>query len=155
VRIWSAAVPVDATGPDDPAITFVPVVADAILGLGYCAPVEGPDRPAPSSLVAMWRLEPDGARSLTPGRLRPRSYDVLGALYGAPPVGRAPPVGGTPSVGGGPDGARTASLPLVPSWPSGRYVFDVGGRWFGAVLAVTAPIDGGRAASAAPASPPG
>jgi hypothetical protein len=154
VRIWSAATPTDATGPSDPAIPFVPVVADAVLGLGYCAPVAGPDRPAPTVPVALWRLGPDGPLPLSPGRLRPRAYTILGALYGPPADSREAParasVGAT-GVGGG-AAAPPVTLPLVPAWPSGRYVFDVGGRWFGAAVTVA----GETISAVAPTpSPPG
>lgn len=111
VRSWAAVRPVAATGPDDPDIPILPVVAVAVTGLGYCAPVTGPGRPAATGAVRQWRLVAGGPEPLAPATLRPDRPTILGALYGPPADATA---------------ART-----VGGWAGGRYVFDVDGRWFG------------------------
>src|SRR5207248_3056047 len=46
VRVWRAIEPIGAaTGPLDPAIPSVPIVAVQLRALGWCAPAYGSDRP--------------------------------------------------------------------------------------------------------------
>lgn len=111
VRAWTAVRPVAASGPEDPTIPILPVIAVAVTGLGYCAPVTGAGRPAATGLVRQWRLDGGRARPLAPATMRPDRPTILGALY-RPPVG---------AVSARPPGG----------WADGRYVFDVDGRWFG------------------------
>jgi hypothetical protein len=55
VRVWRAIEPItEATGPLDPAIPGVPVVADLLSGLGWCAPAFGDDEPVGPATVRAW-----------------------------------------------------------------------------------------------------
>ena len=44
-RVWAAAEAVPATGPEDPPIPFRPIVSETVTAIGWCAPVEGAERP--------------------------------------------------------------------------------------------------------------
>ena len=47
IRSWVLVEPlVGASGPDDPRIPFIDESSMAVLNLGYCAPISGPDRPS-------------------------------------------------------------------------------------------------------------
>ena len=56
VRVWRALDPAPgASGPLDPAIPVVPVIALGVEALGFCAPAYGPDMPiGPARIVAWW-----------------------------------------------------------------------------------------------------
>ena len=122
IRVWRAIEPGAASGPADPAIPSVLVVSEGVSDLGWCAPVEGPDRPMGETAVAAWSLRGETARPLRLVRteLTPRPSG-FGAMY-APSsafVGR--------------------QAPVTPGWPAGRYVFrlrsaDGVERWFGVDL---------------------
>jgi len=118
VRSWTAMTPIDAaTGPTDPRIPVVPVVSQAVLAMGFCAPISGPDKPPADATDHIFRLTAtivDGepitrAEVLAPIRVAPEERpSYLGAAY-APLAG--------------------------PSWLDGVYVVHVQGdgfsRWFG------------------------
>lgn len=126
VHIWSAVEPVATADPADPQIPYVSMVADQIPALGYCAPLFGPDRPVGGATAALWRIAANGtAESLHPARIEPPFETALVGLYAPPPAIR-------------PD--------QPASWPSGRYLFNAAGRWFGIDL-VIAPSAGRPAAS--------
>lgn len=136
VRAWAAIWPVVATGPTDPAIPFVAVIASGVPALGYCAPVVGAQRPAPDAFVTIWRLSEDGtsAETLALERVLPPHRTPLGALYD-PPVP-------SPGASEGADAGR--------GWPPGRYVFDIGGRWFGAEVRLVGTTPAGSLPSSLP-----
>lgn len=118
VRSWTAMTPIiSAAGPTDPRIPVTPVVSQAVLAIGFCAPVYGSDTPPTNSTNRMYRLSEttiDGERVthaslIEPVRVAPpdrQSY--LGVAY-------------APQSGAG--------------WSDGVYIVQVVGtayvRWFG------------------------
>ena len=132
VRIWWAVEPVRSASAFDPSIPYLSVVSDAILQLGYCAPLFEPEKPASSEAVGIWRIDPvaSTAEAIHPTRIAPAFDDAAAAIW-------APP------------GSATAGM---VSWPTGRYVIGVGGRWFGVDLRI---IDRTQpSASASPSASP-
>ena len=106
IRSWRAFVPARDRPADPAALPVLPVPAEAVLGLGYCAPSQGDDPPPAGAALALWRLEPDGvARPMAlPERRLPATPTANGIVL-APPTGPDE----RPAAGG--------------SWPSGRYLF--------------------------------
>jgi hypothetical protein len=102
-RVWRAAEVVEASGPDDPTIAFEPIVAATITAIGWCAPVDGPDRPPLGLTASLFRLRDGVAIPVPYDRLEPAQPDALGELW-------------TPVVLG--VGNR-------PPWPFGRYVIEL------------------------------
>ena len=133
VRIWWAVNPVTSKSAFEPTIPFLSIVSDAILQLGYCAPLFAPDRPSSTEAVGIWRIDPvaQTAEAIHPTRIAPPFDDSLVAIW-------APP------------GSATAG---EASWPTGRYVFGVGGRWFGVDLRIVDRSPGARASVSAGANP--
>ncbi|HEY0443461.1 MAG TPA: hypothetical protein VGC90_04480 [Candidatus Limnocylindrales bacterium] len=133
LRSWQAADAASAaSGPSDPTIPVTTVSSQWIQTLGYCAPVDGPDRPPPDSTVTLYRI-PGGASGDVPSpqvvaahRLQPvLRPSTLGADF-APPVS-APP----------------ATIGPASGWHDGTYVFRIDGpagsgfvRWLGVRLDV-------------------
>ncbi|HEX5825934.1 MAG TPA: hypothetical protein VFY23_00310 [Candidatus Limnocylindrales bacterium] len=105
-RVWKAAEVVEAAGPDDPAIRFEPIVAATVTAIGWCAPVDGPERPPLALDATLWRIVDGVARQVAYDRLEPSAPDALGELW--VPVPR--------SVG------------LRPPWAMGRYVIELRSR---------------------------
>lgn len=102
-RSWTSVEPVAVTGPDDPAIARVRVFADAVLRIGFCAPVAR----AAGTLSPDSRLDVRAWRAAAPGAAGP-------AVEIRPVVAS----GGTLADGGlllAPPGGAT-------TWPRGRYV---------------------------------
>ena len=139
VRIWWAIEPVRSTSAFDPSIPYLSVVSDAILQLGYCAPLFEPEKPASSEAVGIWRIDPvaSTAEAIHPTRIAPAFDDAAAAIW-------APP------------GSATAG---TASWPTGRYVIGVGGRWFGVDLRIidrtqTPAPAASSSASVSPSAPP-
>jgi len=132
VRIWWAVEPVSSQSAFDPAVPYLSVVSDSIHELGYCAPLFGNESPVSTEAVGVWRIDPatQTAEAVHPTRIAPAFDDAMVAIW-------APP--GSATVG-------------EASWATGRYVFGVGGRWFGVDLRI---IDRGNLSSAAPNAPPG
>ena len=136
VRVWKVIEPIaEATGPTDPSIPSVPVVAYAVPALGWCAPAWGPRRPVGPVTVTAWRVvdglsEPIELRQVAPVVLT----TPLGALYG--------PLATCPAC---PSPAPGAS-PVPETWLLGRYVFRYAdeGRpevlWFAADLEQLPPL---------------
>jgi hypothetical protein len=102
-RVWTAVQVVGATGPDDPTIPFEPVVAASVTAIGWCAPVEGPDRPPRGLTASLFRIEDGVAREIPYDRLEPAAPDSLGELWLPRPRG----VGNR------------------PTWAMGRYVIEL------------------------------
>ena len=140
VRTWVLTDPVEATGPNDPAIRFVTVAAQQVLSLGYCPSIQ--DDAGPNSKVTVYRLDPTPGHLVVPNivatvphQMPSEAEAAANVLYRlAPRLDSSPP----------PDAA---------SWPTGRYVLRVDGpagyrRWLGVdvlliVLAPTAPAPSG------------
>lgn len=135
VRVWRAVEPLnEATGPLDPAIPSVPVVALEIEALGWCAPGYGPDRPIGPAEVTAWFVEGGSATELGLRQVRPeRGTTPIGALY--EPLGACAPPLPCSSFRGRP----------ATRWATGRVVFryeDVGAprvSWFAADVEILAP----------------
>ena len=102
-RVWTAVDVVEATGPDDPAIPFEPVVAASVTAIGWCAPVDGLHRPPVAVIATLYRVQDGVARAVPYDRLEPAEPDSLGELWLPPPRG----VGNR------------------PTWPMGRYVIEL------------------------------
>jgi hypothetical protein len=118
VRSWTAVTPIGtATGPTDTRIPVVPVVSQAVLAIGFCAPVSGSDRPPADATNHLYHLteltiagrKATHAELLAPVRVAPvERQSYLGAAY-------------APRAGAG--------------WADGVYIVEVDGtgyaRWFG------------------------
>jgi hypothetical protein len=132
VRVWRAIEPVtEATGPLDVAIPAVPVVADLLSGLGWCAPAFGDDEPVGPATVRAWLVVGGVARVVALRQVQPADgVTPIAALY----------------------------VPQGGAWTTGRVVFqyrdDGTGtvRWFAADLQVLATLPGGSNAPSAAAS---
>jgi hypothetical protein len=121
LRIWWAIAPVVADDPTDPRIPILSLVAIDVPALGYCAPLFGPDRPVPGTIVRMWRAGPgDAITEIRAPRLQPPFETPLLALY-------APP------------GSGADRLDPTATWPTGRYLFSSSDRWFGVDLRIEPP----------------
>lgn len=121
--VWRATEASVASGPLDPGIGFMPVVAAHIANLGWCAPVGGPLRPPAGLQATVFRLE--GARAT------PVDVDLV------------------PDVESGPFGAILAQISKGtprPSWANGRYVIRVATddyawiRWLGVDVRAYGPM---------------
>ena len=102
-RVWTAVEVVQATGPDDPTIPFEPVVAASVTAIGWCAPIDGPDRPPRALTASLFRIQDGVARGVPYDRLEPAAPDSLGELWLPRPRG----VGNR------------------PTWAMGRYVIEL------------------------------
>jgi hypothetical protein len=130
-RVWRAIEPVSSvTGFDDPSIPSVPIVADQLSGLGFCAPAFGPAMPVGPAHVQAWQvLSPTVTNQVPLRQVQPASGATpIAALY----------------------------VPRFGSWTTGRIVFeyeDTGAGtvwWFAVDLRIT-PV---AAPSASPAPSP-
>jgi hypothetical protein len=124
IRSWTAMTPItSATGPTDPRIPVIPVVSQAVLVIGFCAPVSGSDKPPADATNRVYRLaeiriageKAIRAELLAPVRVAPVGRpSYLGAAY-APPAGS--------------------------KWHDGLYIVQVEGsayaRWFGIQVETT------------------
>lgn len=92
-RVWTAAAAVPATGAGDPSIPFNLVGSEAVEAIGWCAPVDGPDRPPLTARATLFRLVDGVATEVTFDRLEPVARDALGELWlpQEPSGGRRPP----------------------------------------------------------------
>ena len=139
IRSWVLVEPlVGASGPDDPRIPFIDETSMAVLNLGYCAPISGPDRPsaaATTTILAKWSAAsgPTASGEAPP----PTHWDVIQPERALPTRG-ATPYGGSWAPPG----------PGAASWPSGTFVFEIGEpgaattashRWFGVIIDLRAP----------------
>ncbi len=84
-RIWTAAVAVPASGPADPSIPFHLLASDTVEAIGWCAPVDGPERPPLAAVGTLFRLRDGVATEIPVDRLEPAGRDALGELW-VPPV---------------------------------------------------------------------
>jgi hypothetical protein len=130
-RVWTAAEAVAASGPNDPAIPFRPIVSEKVTAIGWCAPVEGSDRPPLTATATLFRIGDRAAAEIPYDRLEPVAPDALGELI-VPPA---------QSVGG------------RPAWVPGRYVIRIsapGGtyvRYLGLDVMTAIPAGGQSPAS--------
>lgn len=102
-RVWKATEVVEASGPDDAAIPFEPIVAATITAIGWCAPIDGPERPPRALTASLYRIADGVATPVAYDRLEPRAPDAMGELW----IPKARSVG------------------LRPPWPMGRYVIEL------------------------------
>jgi hypothetical protein len=125
IRSWAVVDPVEASGPTDRRIPIIPVAADRISAIGYCAPESGDDLPPVDATAALFSVDAEGAHLLTAVRLEPRAETSMGVLWAPNPrTGRRDPI----SRRSWPDGVYVIHM----SDPSGS--FD---RWLGAELRIT------------------
>jgi hypothetical protein len=80
-RVWTAAVAVQATGAGDPSIPFNLVASNVVEAIGWCAPVDGPDRPPLTATATLFRLVDGVATEVVVDRLEPVARDALGELW--------------------------------------------------------------------------
>jgi hypothetical protein len=92
-RVWTAAAAVPATGAGDPSIPINMVGSEAVEAIGWCAPVDGPDRPPLTARATLFRLVDGVATEVSFDRLEPVARDALGELWlpQKPSEGRRPP----------------------------------------------------------------
>jgi hypothetical protein len=123
IRSWSVVEPIEASEATDPRIPIIPVAADTISALGYCAPTAGPDQVPTDAKAELYRVDATGAHRVAAVRVEPRQETPVGVLW-APSRGANRRQGST-------------------GWPDGVYVIRVansGGtfeRWLGAELRTT------------------
>jgi hypothetical protein len=141
IRGWKSIEPATtADGPGDPGIPLVPQASRAVLTLGYCAPVDGPDRPPGPTVTTIYRQVTDP--NVRPGAV---GWETIAAPRLAP-VGPASELGavwGPPRATGGAGPSRAPDG--LAGWGSGVYIFRIGNqiagdatfeRWFGVVVEV-------------------
>ncbi len=147
VRSWIAVTPVEAAGPDDPAIPGLWLGESDVAGMGACAPSVSPTAPGRASrIVEAWWRPLDGATATATG-----AATTGAATTGAPTTGATTATGAAatatrasfervtlaqldPLPSGGPVAVRrltptsvTELYRPVPAsaggrWPAGRYV---------------------------------
>ena len=135
IRVWrSAEGTADAIDAADSRIPMTPVASRSVTTLGFCAPVSGPERPPRDATVALYRVDPGGQpRLLAARRVQPvERPSPLGTVF-SPPL------------------SKNVDVDEHNSWPSGVYVFRVGGERAGYVRWVGATID--ILAAPSPATP--
>ena len=103
-RVWTAVDVVEASGPDDPAIPFEPVVAASVTAIGWCAPVDGPERPPDVLVATLYRVQDGVARAVPYDRLEPAGAGFPRRAVAAPAARRRQPA----DVGDGPLRHRAA-----------------------------------------------
>jgi hypothetical protein len=124
IRTWTVIEPVVASGPTDPSIPTVPIAANEIAAIGYCAPANSTAGPPPGATGELYRIKASGSQQQRVVRLEPKVQDALGILWTPAAVGRTP---------------RTSS----PGWPAGVYIVHVTDheqgydRWLGADIRIT------------------
>jgi hypothetical protein len=141
VRVWRAIDPVAAvSGPLDPTIPSVPIVAVELDALGYCAPSFGPDKAVGPATVEAWTVTGSEVVAVRLQQVRPpRGSTPLGGLYLPVELCATPPACRSPI---------SREVPLA--WETGLVVFhwhDAGtGRdaWFAADVTILAPVEAQR-----------
>jgi hypothetical protein len=131
-RRWVHVIPVaGASGPADPRIPLISEPSLAVLSVGYCAPVSGPERPPSAVSTTIYRLRHGSAAD------DPLAWDVI-----RPP--RVLPTRDESSLGGAwaSPGSTAASM---TGWADATIVLRIAAarpgaedytRWFGAVIDV-------------------
>jgi hypothetical protein len=136
VRVWRAIDPIAAaTGPLDPAIPSVPIVAIQLTALGWCAPAFGDVMPVGPAIVTAWSVKDGQAAELQLRQVRPLDgITPIAALY--VPLTRCP--------------ETTLCAPLLPTpvprpWSTERIVFryrddaTTNLSWFAADIEILPP----------------
>jgi hypothetical protein len=126
IRSWAVVQPVEADRPTDRRIPIIPVAADRIAAIGYCAPESGEDVPPADAKAELYEID-SIAHLVSARRIEPRIETPMGVLW-APGsnTGRRDPLGRR-------------------SWSDGVYVihiFNPSGsfdRWLGGELRITRP----------------
>lgn len=146
LRTWTFTQAVEASGPLDPAISFVTIAAQQILAIGYCPSFWDDQRP--HQRLTIYRLENASFSTMdvAPVVVR-RGVDAAANTLFRP--------------AGGPAGASAdPAMDGRISWPEGRYVMQISGpstyeRWLGfdirlVSLSPTAPAPTPAVPTAAP-----
>jgi hypothetical protein len=131
-RRWVHVVPLaGASGPADPLIPLIGEPSLAVLAVGYCAPVSGPERPPSAVTTTIYRLRHGGAAD------DPLAWDVI-----RPP--RVLPTLDESSLGGA-WASPGSTATTTTGWADATIVLRIAGarpgaedytRWFGAVIDV-------------------
>lgn len=102
---------VAASGPTDPAIVPQGLHTGALVALGYCVPSAlQADVAAAEQAVVIWQaVAGSGLVRLSGARVMDAALASVGEVYLAPPGSTPAPATGTAS----------------PTWPEGRYVFQI------------------------------
>lgn len=119
IRSFVAVDPLATTAvadADDPRLPSVPLIAETVTAIGYCAPTTDEGRPPPHVMVTIWQADATGLlRALPALRIEPAQPSSLMALFTYP------------------SSDRDRRAP----WPPGRYLVSVlglpgsdWGRWF-------------------------
>ncbi|MBA2700578.1 MAG: hypothetical protein H0U58_02610 [Chloroflexi bacterium] len=142
VRSWTSIRPIEsADGPGDPRIPRFSAASQAVLTLGYCAPIDGVDRPPGATSITIYRRRENAP--VTPAA--DRSWEEIEPERVRPTAGSSPLGGAWAPPAIDPDPARPS---VAGSWASGTYVFRIQGvgresagfsRWFGVSVEV-APL---------------
>jgi hypothetical protein len=137
VRTWILTDAALATGPTDPRVTFVPVVAQQVLAIGYCPSYKDDSRP--HDKVTIYRLAPTVAVVPTQVVRAPREADASANDLYAPAQPPAP----------------TGAAISPPGWPPGRYVMRIEGpngylRWLGVEVRIVPTVQASPGASLTP-----
>jgi hypothetical protein len=139
VRVWRAIDPIaDATGPLDPQIPSVPIVAIQLAALGWCAPAYGPGKPVGPAIVTAWTLDAGAALPLQLRQVRPADgVTPIAAMY--VPLTRCP---------NAPTCAPQPSAPVPTPWTTAHIVFHYQDTatttqaWFAADITILPPPPG-------------
>ena len=124
IRTWTVIEPTSASGPTDPSIPTVPIAANEIAAIGYCAPGISTTGPPSGAMGELYRVDASGAHLQRVVRLEPKVQDALGILWTPATLGHV---------------SRTSSS----GWPAGIYIVHVTDhgqgydRWLGADIRVT------------------
>ncbi len=156
--VWTAVEAVRATGPLDPSIPFEGIAGDTFTAIGWCAPVDGPDRPPDGTTARLFRVA-DGRATPEPYvRLHPAAPNPLGELWGpvGSPVAASPGPGATPAASGPvaspadgtglPPGPSLGVGETAPTWAPGRYLIELEApgsdyvRWLGLDIRLSQPV---------------
>jgi hypothetical protein len=129
-RRWVRVVPLaGASGAADPRIPLISEPSLAVLAIGYCAPVSGPERPPEAVSTTIYRLRHGGSAR------DPLAWDVIRPPRVLPTLDQSSLGGAWASPG------STASSPT--GWADATIVIRIAAarpgaedytRWFGAVI---------------------
>jgi hypothetical protein len=131
-RRWVHVVPVaGASGPADPRIPFIDEPSLAVLSVGYCAPVSGPERPPPAVSTTIYRLRYGSAAD------DPLAWDVIRPPRVLPTIDESS-LGGAWASPGSTAASTTgwADTTIVLRIAAARPGAEDYTRWFGAVIDV-------------------
>jgi len=124
-KSWTVVAPTAATGPADPAIRPMHIVAADVVAIGFCGDGQRQGTP-PAVIVGAWR------QSVASGAWQPIAVvgSWLGALDGDEAATMEAPAAGPPRSAESPVASPThggpgAGIRSSPAWAPGRYAFEV------------------------------